>query len=252
MELFWDTVPWATPLCRYIGFEKNRQVSKPYLKLFRTKGAQTDPAKTANWWSGPARCCWRLLKTRAIISRQITLKIILPQESSWQPTNVNCCQTSVERRGLWRSWKRHRPEWRQRLAPANTAIKCSRPKGAKLKWFSVWKCSLLCADWQAGTGPAWETWTSAAKSIRMSLHHRVDLDIQDTSSFHHPKPSESLWNAWVCSAYKESFILQKITIYIYFFFLILQITYVLKTSPELALFGTSSAPLLDAQSTVNQ
>lgn len=47
---------------------------------------------------------------------------------------------------------------------------------------------------------------------------RVNLDIQNTPFFHHLKPSESLWNARACSAYKESFILQKIAILFFKFY----------------------------------
>lgn len=112
MEQLWDTVPreipsWLTQTCRYFGFEKSKQILRSYLKRLRImrkiqqmNGAQTDLAKTANWWSSPARCCWQLLKARAIVSRQITLKIILPQESLRWPTNVNRFQTCVKRRGL--------------------------------------------------------------------------------------------------------------------------------------------------------
>lgn len=115
---------------------------------------------------------------------------------------------------------RIKPDWRQRLASTqlSSILDQTGQNSAKM----AWKCSLLLKmldiSQQAGMGLASEMWASIAKSIKLSLdplsNARVNLDIHHTSFFHYLKLSESSWNARVFSAYKASYILPEVTMFL--------------------------------------
>lgn len=127
------------------------------------------------------------------------------------------------------------------------------PNGDK-NWLNGFQCGSVLRSWrcsmQASKQVRDEPQECEPPLLNPSNHHwttnaNVNLDTQCTSFFHHLKLSESLWNARVFPAYKESYGLLKVTVFLK---KILQITRVLKASPELALLGNSnsSVPLLDS------
>jgi len=90
-------------------------------------------------------------------------------------------------------------------------------KGQKLNSF---QCESALCSWRCSTQASKKVWDEPRKheppppnprTCHWTTNTRVNLDFQHTSSVHHPKLPKNLWKARVFPAYKESYVLLKVT-----------------------------------------